>query len=758
VLFLILIGGIEQPSLNVFNACRAGLEGFTIVEIKQPNRAPLDSASSEAGKPGILSKINVWRSLKSHALAAAAVTLSVLGLGAAVLSRHSAYYEATSVIYVSPTFPTTLTLDHEQERPYDSYIEEQAHTITRYDVIAEAVRRLKPGVWQVPGESEESAVERLQKSVNAKRDGDTYQVEITLGDYQPQHMAEIVNTVTNVFLEKVKNEEFYGRDDRLLALRQARAEVQKELDDKLREQSQLSQNLGVAVINDDSSDQLDAQVTGLQDELSKARTARIQAEANLSALENQQPGASTKALDAAADEIIATDTGLAALKMSLSQKRALLLDQLAGLTPNHPLRKTTEEQLAEIESSLQQMQTNLRRQASINLEQKLRTEVKRTETVESQLLAYLQSYTHQATAAAPSFQRAAVLKADIATLQARYAALDERTRNLELESSSPGSVHLFAPARTPKDPVPSKAKKLGPAVVPVALVLGLLTAVLIDFLDPRIYSAIDIERILGFTPIGTIFDNREVAMQIFDEGILRMAAAVDQAVRQAGVQTVVLTAAHPGAGTTAIVANLGSTLAKLGRKTLAIDASGAKPPVAYITVSLAKSIPGERGTQRMRSDFDMQSPSVVTESLAPKLPHMTGFMDQAFKDVTNQYDIVLIDATPITISAETEYLSRLADVTILVSEAGRTTGPQLLRCARLLERLQVNGIAAIINKVSLDRAGKNIQEDVGLFEARANKENLAWKPAWIGVPPETGAAVDHREQPATAARETSTYA
>ncbi len=728
------------------------------MEIKQPNRTPLDSASADAQKPGIFSKINVWRSLKAHGLAAAAVTLSVLGLGFAVLSRHSAYYEATSVIYVSPTFPTTLTPDHEQERPYESYIQDVARTITRYDVMAETLQRLKPGMWQAPGESEESAVERLQKSLTAKRDGETYQVEITLGDVRPQYMAEIVNTVTDVFLKKSKNEEFYGRDDRLLALRQARTEVQKELDDKLHEQGQLSQNLGVAVISDDSSDQMDAQVATLQNELTEARAKRIEAEANLSALENQQPGAPNKALDAAADEIIAADPGLVALKTSLSQKRAVLLDQLAGLTPDHPLRKTTEEQLSEIEASLQQMQNNLRRQASVTLEQKLRTEVIRAQTVESQLLSNLQSYTHQATAAAPSFQRSEVLKADIATLQARYAALDERTRNLELESSSPGSVHMFAPARTPKEPVPSKAKKLGPALVPIALLLGVLTAVLIDFLDPRLYSGTDLERVLGFTPIGIIFDNREVAMQVFDEGILRMAAAVDQAVRQAGVQTVVLTGVHPGVGTTAIVANLGSTLAKLGRKTLAIDASGAKPPVAYITVSLAKSSHNERGTQRMRSEIDVQAPSVVTESLTPKLPPMTGFMDQAFKEVTSAYDIVLIDATPITISAETEYLSRLADVTILVSEAGQTTRPQLVRCARLLERLQVNGIAAVINKVSLERAGKDIQEDVGLFEARVNKENLAWKPAWIGVPTANEAAGDRREQPATAARESSTYA
>jgi hypothetical protein len=157
---------------------------------------------------------------------------------------------------------------------------------------------------------------------------------------------------------------------------------------------------------------------------------------------------SSAALDAAADEIIASDPSLLALKSSLSTKRAVLLDQLAGMTANHPMRKSTEAQLTEIESALQQMQANLRNHAAANLQQKLRTDLKRASTVEAQLQSDLQSNTHQATHAAPSFQRALVLKAEITALQARYAAMDERTRNLELESKSPGSVHMFSAARS----------------------------------------------------------------------------------------------------------------------------------------------------------------------------------------------------------------------------------------------------------------------------------------------------------------------
>jgi Mrp family chromosome partitioning ATPase len=110
-----------------------------------------------------------------------------------------------------------------------------------------------------------------------------------------------------------------------------------------------------------------------------------------------------------------------------------------------------------------------------------------------------------------------------------------------------------------------------------------------------------------------------------------MAAGVDQAARTAQVRTVVLTAVHPGAGTSSIVDSLGSTLAKLGRKTLVIDASGVRPPVAYLTVSLARSAQSERGFHRARPDVELQATPVVTESVTPKLTPLTGLWTRLSK-------------------------------------------------------------------------------------------------------------------------------
>jgi succinoglycan biosynthesis transport protein ExoP len=472
----------------------------------------------------------------------------------------------------------------------------------------------------------------------------------------------------------------------------------------------------------------------MRDELSKAHEQRIQAEAQLSAIENGDRSAPNSALNAAADEIISNDPQLTALKTSLGQKRSELLGTLAGLTPNNPLRKQTEEQLAETEAELQKMQTSLQARAAARLEEKLHAEVNRTATIESRLLHDLQQQTNAATKAAPQFQRSDELKADVERLQLRYNAVDDRIGNLELESSSPGSIHLFEPAMPPLGPTPSKTQKLLPLLFPASILLGILAAVLFDMLDPHLYTGGDVESVMGFSPIGVLLDDREVTQLVYDECALRLAAGIDHAAHSAGVRTFVVTGVTAGAGATTIVGHLGSTLAKLGRKTLTIDASGNTNPVAYASINLtdASRKPEYRSgdVSHNGSETEIQS-TVVTQPLNSKVtPLATSFMAKAFQELTNDYDIVLIDAAPLLASAETEYLARFADVTILVGESARTKKSDLKRSARLLERLNVGGVAVVINKVGLLRAEKTLKHDIDAFETRVNKVNLRWQPKY----------------------------
>jgi uncharacterized protein involved in exopolysaccharide biosynthesis/Mrp family chromosome partitioning ATPase len=640
-------------------------------------------------------------------------------------------YEVSSVIYVSPTFPATLRVDREQEYPYESYVQEQVQAVTNYDVIQNAIDHMKPGLWRRPGESEQAAVERLQRSLDVKRIGNTYQVGITISGSRPEHLADIVNAVTASYLEKAKSQEFYGRDERLATLRETRDQLQKQLDSRLQEQADISRSLGMAAVGGTSTaNPFDSELDRMRSELTTAQQQKIVAEAQLASLQSGDSSAPNSALNATADEIIAADPGLLALKSGLAQKRATLLEQLAGLTPNHPLRKETEAQLAQIDQALQEMQTNLRQKAAIRLQQKARAEVIRASTVESKLLSDIQKDTSAATSASPKLQRAGELAADIARLQTRYTEVDTRIGDLELESSSPGSVHLFSPAMPPLGPNPSKKKKMLPLLLPLSLIMGLIAAILTDLLDPHVYNGSDLEGVLGFAPIGMLLNDGDVTQRIFDECVLRLAAGIDHSTRVAGARTFVFTGVGSGSGTTSIVENLGSSLARLGRKTLTIDASGNTAPVAYVTIGAntpAQPL-GFDSNANPNAELQLQTATVMTDLLPQHNAPLSGFVVKAFQELTREYDIVLIDAAPVLLSAETEYLCRCADVTVLVTEAGKTTRRKVTRTARLLERLDIGGAAAVINKVRLTRVEDNTKNDLKEFEARLNEMNLRWRP------------------------------
>jgi hypothetical protein len=264
--------------------------------------------------------------------------------------------------------------------------------------------------------------------------------------------------------------------------------------------------------------------------------------------------------------------------------------------------------------------------------------------------------------------------------------------------------------------------------------MGIFTAVVLDFLDPHIYTASDVEGVLGFAPIGMLFDDREVTQIVFDECALRLAAGVDHAARLAGARTFVITGVNTGAGTTSIIENLGSMLAKLGRKTIVIDPAGNNEPVAFVTFGTdlqKRPVQFHEGTgSNPGSSTELQRVRPGGQSLPARIDPVHGFVFESFQKLTADYDIVLIDAAPILLSAETEYLARMADVTVLVSEAGKTKKAWLTRAARLLERLGVAGAAAIVNKVHPARAEDALKHDLREFELRSDRVNLQdwWKP------------------------------
>lgn len=685
-----------------------------------PNRPSLPPPTVEPRKR----PLDIANSLRRHRkLAIWTMLIALLVTGVFVVLRAGTTYTATSYVYVSPTFPSTLASDEnkEQDRPYEEYIADEAQTVTRYDILATALQRLAPGTWQEPGESIGSAVNRLQHSLDIDRVGSTFQITIALTMDNPQKAASVVNAVTAAFVAKAHSEEFYGRDERLSTLRDERTKLQTQLDQRLVEQAKLMNELGVAQVGaaDNTDNTYDANVKQLNDLLAQASEQRMAAEAQLNAYRGD-------ALNAVATDSATTDVGLSTLRQNLEIRRAQLMTAMNGLTPTNPLYLQNKAEIDDIDKQLNSSLSTVEGKIADRRRLQYQAEVNRTRSVEQKVEGQLLAQTHMATSAAPKFQQAKEVGKDIQRLQDSYSAVASRIRDLELESSSPGTIHLSSPAMVPLMPGKNRTLLYALGALIVSFLAGIVAALLADALDPYVYTSADVEHVIGFPPIGVLLDHDDFSSEASGQYLLRLAGGIQHARNSAGARTFLFTATAAESGTTTVVEKLGRQLRNLGLNTLTVAATNIDGKIAYARNEnpITPSEPGAaRYSDRPRrvgaSDLAVQANGTPTIGN----PIYSGtFVSQILNEVKDDYDVVLIDASPILISADTEYLARVADGTVLIVQSGRTTRAQLNRAATVLERLDVPGVAVTLNRVSRDHVDPALVRDVEEFQRQLRKQ------------------------------------
>jgi len=226
---------------------------------------------------------------------------------------------------------------------------------------------------------------------------------------------------------------------------------------------------------------------------------------------------------------------------------------------------------------------------------------------------------------------------------------------------------------------------------------------------------------VGFHPLGVLLDDREFRREISNEYYLRLAAGIDHAVRNSGARIFLFTSAAHGSGTSTVVGKLCDKLRNLNLR------------IRLITAASFDELEGLRTEIPRPPDRLLQASDEIERTrplpLTPFIPIRTqaayGMGQEGpapnpvlrvLQNASEQYDVVLIDANPLPISANTEYLARLADATVLVLKSSSTTKQELERAARLLERLEVAGVAVILNKISLERADRAMKKEFRSYE------------------------------------------
>ncbi|HUY95655.1 MAG TPA: hypothetical protein VMU71_10165, partial [Terracidiphilus sp.] len=577
---------------------------------------------------------------------------------------------------------------------YESYIQQQIHNVTREDVLAGAVRRIPD--FQGANESEQAAADRLGGNIQVDRVSTGYQIAITATAGSPAEAAQDANALAQSFIDSTTRELRSGDTQRIALLAEERDRVMKELASDRAEQDTLNRELGVAAVGTATPDPYDDQIAALRAELVKARADNDQAASKLTATAGGGP--SSGALNAAADEIVAADPGLVSMKTALNKRRSDLISQMSNLTPEHPLYKQDAQELAKINSSLDDMSKELRAKAATQIEQKLKTDLERTSGVEARLNGQIAQLTKQASGATPRLQRASDLATDISRLQARYTAVDEQYRNLTIDNAAPGAVYLSAPALAPLHADRKKIYRNATIILLMGLVFALAGALIAHNLDPRIYIAADVERVLGFAPMALLPDLYEVGTGVAEEYMLRLAAAVEHAHQQGHLNSCIFTGVAPGAGATTVSTRVTGMLQAMGRETALVDAVGAPP----------------------REDPNPGSELVHL----PRGSRSTALLQQMTE--TNDETVVITDTAPLLISGETEYLARFVDSAIVVIESGTTTKAQLREVAQTLERLDVSAVGFVLNRISMEKGNSAFRHSVRAVEKHLKAQTRAF--------------------------------
>ena len=666
---------------------------------ESPSRPPI-SAAVRKGIAAPVFKPEFARSLRMHPMTAGAVALVVFVLIVAYALSLKPMYEAEALVYVEPAASKVLddgTGGAFDSNKYDSYLQQQMQTAERLDILKAAVHALPVGVWRGREEPEQQAALRMQQSLKVERVLNSYQLSFTLKGPTAQGTADALNAIVAAFLDAGHKDALTTAGQRAQILTEEKNRISAELTTARTEQASLSSSLGMANPGLDADNPYDSQLAGLRTQLAEARAAHDMAAAQLASVSGSDP-TRTLGLSAAADESIASDSGLSSMRATISQRRAVLSGQMAGLTPENPIYKQDQTEIAELDRTLNAMTTDMRDKAERRLQDKLRTDLARTGDVEARLNAQLASQTFAATSASPRLQRAAELTADIQRLMKRYATVDDSLRGLELESSGPGTAHLALAAAAPVYPVASRRKLLLLSALPLALLLGAFAAVFLRKRDPRVYSGRDVEDLLGFTPMAVLPALDGVSSGVMDEYMLRLAGGIESALRTGGARSFVLTPA----GTNVAVESLSLPLAaRLGH--LGLD-------VASVTAAAMMAEPaGDRGTRR---------------GGGPKAGQ-AGFVDARLDELMLEHDLVFVEAPTLLASAETEYLVRSADATILIATSGVTRRADLLQAALLLERLGVKGVGAVLEGLEPRFADASFRVALADVERRQSIESRA---------------------------------
>ena len=250
--------------------------------------------------------------------------------------------------------------------------------------------------------------------------------------------------------------------------------------------------------------------------------------------------------------------------------------------------------------------------------------------------------------------------------------------------------------------------------------MGIGLVFLMEYLDDSVKEPGDLREVwalplLGIVPKYRLKDKRALidalpptdplfeAFRAIRSGVAF--AGVDQA-----IDVLTVTSCVPGEGKSTVMTNLAICLAHDGQRVLVVDCDLRRPTQhrMFPTLSNERGVSSVLTNACTAEDAIQATPVdnlfVLTSGPVPANPGRiveSLRLRQLLKDLSGQYDMVLVDAPPMLVVGDAAPLSRAAKGLVVVVEAGKTTRRMVADLRERMEAASIEATGVVLNKVDV---------------------------------------------------------
>ncbi len=671
-------------------------------------------------------------------------------------------YKAVGEIRVRPIIPRLVfnTEDNGMIPLYKSFMNTQVAVMLNPGILKEVLneKNIKNSYWMNHPEpsllkKELKPIERLMKSLSVMPRPSTEIIGVSIMTQKPQDASHIVNAVLDKYMEYIRAKATQSHDEIYKRLKKEynslRSDIEKRQQTTMKLKAKLLTSSPEELVSRKRS-----RVESLQAQLEDLQRKITTTEWQINIL-RELPGKKSK-LDKNNSQNITPkqqaryelDPDWRKLYLNLQTLKHNLALAAETLGKSHPkiitmkkniefakeLLKMKEVQLDQepvIDASLSGNRQSLNSSVSFDLSS-LRAALKlmkyRAKLLQKTIRELSKNFKN-------TFAESQILAKETDAIKHKrelFHAVRQRLDYKEMERNVPGSIEILAKAFTPSEPTRDRRFILSVLTILFGIAAGCSVAYLRAVTTGNIYEINELEHtlnapLLGQLPIVNRPSRQAVEESpILSENIRMVRTAIMQYLHGRAGTAIQITSPTQGAGKTTFSILLAKSLAQCGKRVLLVDADLRNPTVASRFnidnkpgLVYALNI-GPAAAHPIRTT-DMPLLSVLPAGVAEQ-KDLELIANGSFSACLNkwkmEFDIVLIDSSPIVPVADARILSRFADSTIMVIREAKT------KKADIIEAL-----------TSLDSAGGTLMGTVFMGSGRRTGYGQYYAPDYYGTMP-----------------------